>query len=330
MASRSLCFVVAVFLAAASACLSSAGEPLLPPTALAFGDGYTQLFGDSNLALHGDGKRVHISLDERTGAGFASRDAYLHGFFSARIKLPADHTAGVVVAFYMSNGDVFERTHDELDFEFLGNVRGKEWRVQTNVYGNGSTAVGREERYGLWFDPTEDFHQYAILWSRHRIIFYIDDTPIREVVRTESMGAQFPSKPMSLYATIWDGSSWATSGGRYKVDYKYAPYVAEFTDLTLRGCAASRAATACARAPDDGSSTRAMSTTQRSAMEAFRARYMTYGYCYDRLRYPAPLPECTVGAEAAAFLPSGDARAASRGRGGRRHHRPRGGADSAL
>jgi len=125
---------------------------------------------------------------------------YLHGLFSARIKLPADHTAGVVVAFYvsihpptrkvsgavaarrrgpsdalrramqMSNGDVYERTHDELDFEFLGNVRGREWRVQTNVYGNGSTAAGREERYGLWFDPTEDFHRYAILWSRDRIM----------------------------------------------------------------------------------------------------------------------------------------------------------------
>ncbi|XP_062216256.1 probable xyloglucan endotransglucosylase/hydrolase protein 28 [Phragmites australis] len=323
-----------VFLAA-SACLAAPAtvEQLLPraATALSFGEGYTQLFGDSNLVLHGDGKRVHISLDERTGAGFASQDAYLHGFFSARIKLPSDHTAGVVVAFYMSNGDVYERTHDELDFEFLGNVRGREWRVQTNVYGNGSTAAGREERYDLWFNPTEDFHQYAILWSRDRIIFYVDETPIREVVRSESMGAQFPSKPMSLYATIWDGSSWATSGGRYKVDYKYAPYVAEFTDLALRGCAVGPAS---ARGAPDSSTDDAhghayeMSPAQRSAMEAFRARYMTYGYCYDRLRYPAPLPECSVGAEAAAFLPSGDARASLRRHGKR--HRPRGGAGSAL
>ncbi|CAD6202818.1 unnamed protein product [Miscanthus lutarioriparius] len=331
-------FLFLAFLAAA-ACLSAAAATgkLVPPSetsSLSLGEGYTQLFGDSNLALHGGGKRVHISLDERTGAGFASQAAYLHGSFSARIKLPADHTAGVVVAFYMSNGDVYERTHDELDFEFLGNVRGREWRVQTNVYGNGSTAVGREERYGLWFDPTEDFHRYAIHWSRHRIIFYVDDTPIREVVRTEAMGAQFPSKPMSLYATIWDGSSWATSGGRYKVDYKYAPYVAEFADLELRGCAVGPA-TACAT-PGSGSASdgdayghaAAMSPARRSAMEAFRARYMTYGYCYDRLRYPAPLPECSVGAEAAAFLPSGDARAALHRHG--RRNRMRRGADSAV
>lgn len=70
----------------------------------------------------------------------------------------------------MSNGDVFEKTHDELDFEFLGNIRGREWRVQTNIYGNGSTAVGREERYGLWFDPTEDYHKYSILWSHERVM----------------------------------------------------------------------------------------------------------------------------------------------------------------
>ncbi|CAL9110607.1 unnamed protein product, partial [Musa textilis] len=122
---------------------------------------------------------------------------YLHGFFGASIKLPSDYAAGVVVAFYMSNGDVFEKAHDELDFEFLGNIRGREWRVQTNVYGNGSTAVGREERYGLWFDPTEDYHRYSILWSNQRIIFYIDDIPIREVVRSQAMGGDFPSKPMS-------------------------------------------------------------------------------------------------------------------------------------
>ncbi|XP_062204860.1 probable xyloglucan endotransglucosylase/hydrolase protein 28 [Phragmites australis] len=299
---------------------------LLPRLAASFGDGYMQLFGGSNLALHGGGGQVRIALDERTGAGFASRGAYLYGFFSASIKLPADYTAGVVVAFYMSNGDVYEKTHDELDFEFLGNIRGREWRVQTNVYGNGSTSVGREERYRLWFDPTEDFHRYAILWSHDRIVFYIDETPIREVVRTESMGAQFPSKPMSLYATIWDGSSWATSGGRYKVDYKYAPFVAELADLTLHGCAVD--SLTCT--PDNVSvhTTVAMSGRQRSAMKRFRTKYMTYSYCYDRLRYSRPQPECDVGPEAELFLPTGEATFMDRHGRGKRHRR--GSVDSAL
>jgi hypothetical protein len=37
------------------------------------------------------------------GSGFVSQDLYLHGYFSASIKLPADYTAGVVVAFYVSS-----------------------------------------------------------------------------------------------------------------------------------------------------------------------------------------------------------------------------------
>lgn len=70
----------------------------------------------------------------------------------------------------MSNGDIYEKNHDEIDFEFLGNIRGKDWRIQTNIYGNGSTSIGREERYGLWFDPSEDFHQYSILWTENMIV----------------------------------------------------------------------------------------------------------------------------------------------------------------
>ncbi|KAM7254681.1 hypothetical protein ACFE04_019922 [Oxalis oulophora] len=147
---------------------SSSSNENLP--IISFDEGYTQLFGDDNLLLHKDGKLVHLTLNERTGSGFVSQDLYLHGFFSASIKLPADYTAGVVVAFYMSNGDMFEKNHDEIDFEFLGNIRGKDWRIQTNIYGNGSTAVGREERYNLWFDPSDDFHQYTILWTHSQIM----------------------------------------------------------------------------------------------------------------------------------------------------------------
>ncbi|MCD7446895.1 putative xyloglucan endotransglucosylase/hydrolase protein 30 [Datura stramonium] len=79
------------------------------------------------------------------------------------------------------------------------------------MYGNGSTHRGREERYNLWFDPSKEFHRYSILWTNKNIIFYIDDVPIREIVRNDAMGGEYPSKPMGLYATIWDASDWATS-----------------------------------------------------------------------------------------------------------------------
>lgn len=73
----SRCFLLLLLLLL-SPLLASAGEEeeeavlamsarLRRPAAASFREGYTQLFGDSNLALHGDGKRVRISLDERTG-----------------------------------------------------------------------------------------------------------------------------------------------------------------------------------------------------------------------------------------------------------------------
>ncbi|KAJ6816587.1 putative xyloglucan endotransglucosylase/hydrolase protein 28 [Iris pallida] len=296
-------------------------------TSLAFEEGYTQIFGDSNLMLVRDGRAVHLSLDERSGAGFASQDLYMHGFFSASIKLPSDYAAGVVVAFYMSNGDVFEKTHDELDFEFLGNIRGREWRLQTNIYGNGSMGVGREERYSLPFDPTEDFHLYSILWSQDRIIFYIDNIPIREMVRSPSMGGDFPSKPMSLYATIWDGSTWATLGGRYKVNYKYSPFVAEFADLVLHGCSVDPVdhLSTCDRHESARYDSVVVSADQRLAMDDFRKKHITYSYCYDRERYPTAPSECAIDTHEAkrVYRSSGERFGIAEGRHGRRHGKRR-------
>lgn len=270
-------------------------------TTIPFDEGYNPLFGDGNLVRSPDGKGVRLLLDRFTGSGFISSSLYNHGFFSAKIKLPSDYTAGICVAFYTSNADVFEKNHDELDIEFLGNTEGKPWRFQTNMYGNGSTNRGREERYRLWFDPTQDFHRYSILWTPNNIIFYVDEVPIREVIRKEAMGGDYPSKPMSLYATIWDASSWATNGGKAGVNYKYAPFVAEFKDLVLEGCPADPiqqlpVAEACAEklsylTSQDYS---VISRVRLAAMRRFRQRYMYYSYCYDSLRYPVPQPECDI------------------------------------
>ncbi|KAK6919852.1 Glycoside hydrolase family 16 [Dillenia turbinata] len=269
-----------------------------------FSEGFSHLFGEGNFVPSSDGKGVRLLLDRFSGiyfcSGFISSDLYDHGFFSANIKLPSNYTAGIVVAFYMSNADVFPKTHDELDIEFLGNIKGKAWRFQTNVYGNGSTSRGREERYRLWFDPSKEFHRYSIFWTSTKIMFYVDEVPIREMVRNEEMGGDYPSKPMSLYATIWDASSWATSGGKYKVNYKYAPFISEFNDLVLHGCTVDPieqlpTPSCFEKTSQLESATYATITPRRRrAMKKFRQKYMYYSYCYDTLRYPIPPPECEI------------------------------------
>ncbi|KAA8520787.1 hypothetical protein F0562_014941 [Nyssa sinensis] len=257
---------------------------------LSFHEAFYPLYGEQNVIAYGDGKSVCISMDERSSSGFHSQEPYLHGFFSASIKLPEDYTAGVVVTFYTANNQRFPGNHDEIDFEFLGHIGGKEWVVQTNFYGNGSTQTGREERYRLWFDPSDDFHQYSILWTDNTMIYLVDNFPIREVRKTHGMGGDWPSKPMTLYGTIWNGSNWATNGGKYKLDFKYGPFVAKYSDLVINGCPVDPNQLSLKSKCNDNPIT----PNQRSKMMGFRRKYMTYSYCFDRKRYAVPLPECVI------------------------------------
>ncbi|CAN7046728.1 unnamed protein product [Brassica oleracea var. botrytis] len=280
-------------------CLGLRSSAFTNLNTLSFEESLSPLFGDANLVRSPDDLSVRLLLDKYTGSGFISSNMYQHGFYSSMIKLPADYTAGVVVAFYTSNGDVFQKTHDELDIEFLGNIKGKPWRFQTNLYGNGSTPRGREERYRLWFDPSKEFHRYSILWTPHKIIFWVDDVPIREVIRSEAMGADYPAKPMALYATIWDASDWATSGGKYKANYKFAPFVAEFKSFSLDGCSVDpiqEVPVDCADSVEflESQDYSAINSHQRAAMRRFRQKFMYYSYCYDTVRYPEPPPECVI------------------------------------
>ncbi|XP_057773809.1 probable xyloglucan endotransglucosylase/hydrolase protein 30 [Salvia miltiorrhiza] len=315
-----------LFLLSTSSLLSSTAFNL---TTLTFSQSYTPLFSDFNIKRSPDDNAVSLLLNRLSGSGIISSDYYNYGFFSASIKMPSKYTAGIVVAFYTSNVDTFEKNHDELDIEFLGNVQGHAWRFQTNLYGNGSVSRGREERYRLWFDPSKDSHRYSILWTPQNIIFYVDEIPIRHVIRNAGMRGDYPSKPMSVYATIWDASSWATSGGKRKVDYRHQPFIAEFRDLVLQGCVvdpvdqlqSSNCTDHIAALMVADYST--ITADRRKSMQWFRQRYMYYSYCYDNVRYPVPPPECVDVPSEREILMNGGRRGAGRsngrrGRGGER------------
>ncbi|CAL5432242.1 unnamed protein product [Camellia sinensis] len=237
--------------------LASAAAGFNNLSTITFSEGYNPLFSDFNILRSSDDRTVSLLLNRLSGSGFISPDYYNYGLFSAKIKLRSNYSAGIT-----SNGDVFEKTHDELDLEFLPKSS-----IVTPFSGPPNPSL-----------------------------FYIDEVPIREVVRNDDMGSDYPSKPMSLYATIW-----ATSGGKYKVNYAYQPFISSYKDLVLQSCVVDPIQQIPSSASCDDK-TAALETAEfatitlegRKAMSWFRERYMYYSYCYDNVRYPVPLLECVI------------------------------------
>ncbi|CAL5326960.1 unnamed protein product [Camellia sinensis] len=155
------------------------------------------------------------------------------------IKLPANDSGGVVTAFYVNS---------ELDFEFLGNRKGKPSRVQTNVFLKGKGS--REQRIHIWFENTKTskLKMISLLKSQSvRVLTYFvnrlspqqlfcDEYLIRVFKNNRRNGVGFPTQPMQLMATIWDGYSWATNGGKTKIIWAHAPFISHFRGFAIDGC----------------------------------------------------------------------------------------------
>ncbi|GMH12516.1 hypothetical protein Nepgr_014357 [Nepenthes gracilis] len=257
---------------------------------IAFERGFTNLWGLQHQILQQG--TLTMWLDRSSGSGFKSLQPYRSGYFSAAIKLQPGYTAGVITSFYLSNSEEYPNHHDEIDIEFLGTTPDKPYTLQTNVFAEGSgdgRVIGREMRFYLWFDPTRDFHNYAIFWSPSEIIFFVDDIPIRRYPMKSV--STFPLRPMWVYGSIWDASSWATEDGKYRVDYRYQPFLAQYTNFKLSGC--TTAASSFCRPPwVEPFGPRGLSQQQTLAMEWVQRNHLVYYYCTDPTRDHTLTPEC--------------------------------------
>ncbi|XP_038706568.1 xyloglucan endotransglucosylase/hydrolase protein 31-like [Tripterygium wilfordii] len=293
----SLLIIVCVFILSVMAPSIGAQGPPSPGyspssrvSTVGFDQGFRNLWGPQHQRL--DQAQLTIWLDSNSGSGFKSLRPYRSGYFGASIKLQPGYTAGVITSLYLSNNEEHPGNHDEIDIEFLGTTPDKPYTLQTNVYIRGSgdgRIIGREMRFHLWFDPTQDFHNYAIIWNPSEIIFLVDDVPIRRYPRKSD--ATFPLRPMWVYGSIWDASSWATEEGKYKADYKYQPFIGKYKNFKLGGCAADASAS-CRPPSASPSGPVGLSQQQRSAMEWVQRNYLVYNYCSDPRRDHTQIPEC--------------------------------------
>ncbi|OMO60811.1 Glycoside hydrolase, family 16 [Corchorus olitorius] len=260
-----------------------------------FFDNFDITFGGNERAkiLNG-GQQLTLSLDKNSGSGFRSKKEYLFGRIDMQMKLVPGNSAGTVTTFYLSSEGP---NHDEIDFEFLGNVSGQPYTVHTNVFSQGKG--NREQQFHLWFDPTKAFHTYSIVWNRQRIIFMVDNIPIRVFHNMESMGVPFPTnQPMRIYSSLWNADDWATQGGLVKTDWSQAPFTASYRNFKANACIWSGTQSSCASTTTDSLQDGAwqdqnLDAAGRNRIRWVQSKFMVYNYCSDLKRFPQGLPpEC--------------------------------------
>ncbi|KAG6545864.1 hypothetical protein Mapa_012518 [Marchantia paleacea] len=269
-----------------------------------FWDDFYVNFGGMNVKYPGrdTGNTIQLGLTNQTGSGFRSKYPYLYGHLSMKIKLVGNNSAGTVTSYYMAS--VYKKWC-ELDFEFLGNVSGQPYILQTNVFvlGQGN----REQRIFLWFDPTADYHDYGILWNQKLILFLVDNRVIRVFHNSKDLGIPYLEyQSMYIYSSIWNGESWATRGGRVKTDWSQQPFLASYTSFNVsNACAVKSVSNSTGwssahncyrqlyRSPYGRVPNLNLTQTQIEDLRWIQKGFVIYDYCTDLRRFKgvAP-PEC--------------------------------------
>lgn len=249
-------------------------------------------WGDGRAQILNNGDLLTLNLDRTSGSGFQSKNEYLFGKIDMQLKLVPGNSAGTVTAYYLSSQGP---THDEIDFEFLGNLSGDPYILHTNVFSQGKG--GREQQFYLWFDPTTDFHTYSLLWNPERIIFSVDGTAIREFKNAESVGVAYPkNQAMKIYSSLWDADDWATRGGLVKTDWSKAPFTASYRNFNAdNACVWSSGSSSCSSSSSSNQAwlNEELDNASQQKLKWVQQNYMVYNYCTDSKRFPQGFPpEC--------------------------------------
>ncbi|PHT86584.1 putative xyloglucan endotransglucosylase/hydrolase protein 26, partial [Capsicum annuum] len=220
-----------------------------------------------------------------SGSGVQSKGTFLFGSIETLIKLVPGNSAGTVTTYYLSSTG---KKHDEIDFEFLGNVSGQPYIIHTNIYTQG--IGGREQQFYPWFDPTTDYHNYTIHWNPSAVVWYVDDIPIRVFRNYLSQGIEYPNaQAMGVYSSLWNADDWATRGGLDKINWNSAPFIARYRNFRTRACLWNGPVSINQCANYNWWYTwpqyRQLSYAKRGQMDWIRNKYMIYDYCKDYKRF---------------------------------------------
>jgi hypothetical protein len=140
-----------------------------------------------NVGLEDGHLRLALPADTLNGSEIESKDLYGPGFYAARIKVPDAPSS--ITGFFLYEPPDFE---SEIDIEIFNDPSGK---ILFTTYAGGEQT--HTETKELPFDPTKDFHDYALFYDRDSITFYVDGEPIQEY------DGGLPEQHMKLYVNSW-------------------------------------------------------------------------------------------------------------------------------
>ena len=134
-----------------------------------------------------------------------SKERYGYGVYEARLKAVAG--SGFNTGFFTYIGPVHKEPWHEIDFEILGKNTSK---VQLNRFIDGKG--GHEKMVALSGGADLGYHDYAFVWERERLRYFVDGT----LVQTVSAPEKLPSRPMKIFVTLWASDTLTSWMGAFR------------------------------------------------------------------------------------------------------------------
>lgn len=183
---------------------SNQGWTLAEGTSLTYGTNGAQ------FKIASDGQAPTISTD-------------FHIFFGRiDVVMQAAPGQGIVSSIVLESADL-----DEIDWEIIGSDT---THAQSDYFGKGNTTAWDRAVYQNVNSPQTGFHTYSVDWSAERIIWLIDEVPVRTLNYADANGgATFPQTPMVVKLGNWAAGcsgcpqGTATWAGGY-TDFSDAPF----------------------------------------------------------------------------------------------------------
>jgi endo-1,3-1,4-beta-glycanase ExoK len=138
--------------------------------------------------------RDHVCAEIQTKTRF--------GYGTYEIRMKAAAGSGLNTGFFTYIGSADKQPHDEIDFEVLGKNPSK---VQLNQFVDGKN-VGAQKLVPVDGGADQDFHDYAFVWEKDRIRWYVDGKQMGEATDP----AKIPTHPSKIFISLW-GSDTLTS-----------------------------------------------------------------------------------------------------------------------